>query len=108
MWLQRRCELIFVVLASSRGLSRRRRAQPPASTLASGLVRRCFASPALWRLERRCVASLVCFVLCLGLSHLQEYIAYGWMPHNDSFGFLDRPRGVLGQNHFFSLPMPQI
>jgi hypothetical protein len=37
MWLQRRCELIFVVLASSRGLSRRRRAQPPASTLASGV-----------------------------------------------------------------------
>jgi hypothetical protein len=28
VWLQRRCELIVVVLASSRGLSRRRRAQP--------------------------------------------------------------------------------
>jgi hypothetical protein len=25
---------------------------------------------------------------------------YGWMPHNASFGFLDRPRGVLGQIHF--------
>jgi hypothetical protein len=25
---------------------------------------------------------------------------YGWIPHNASFGFLDRPRGVLGQIHF--------
>jgi hypothetical protein len=25
---------------------------------------------------------------------------YGWMPHNAGFGFLDRPRGVLGQIHF--------
>jgi hypothetical protein len=26
--------------------------------------------------------------------------AYGWIPHNAGFGFLDRPRGVLGQIHF--------
>jgi hypothetical protein len=25
---------------------------------------------------------------------------YGWIPHNAGFGFLDRPRGVLGQIHF--------
>jgi hypothetical protein len=25
---------------------------------------------------------------------------YGWIPHNASFGFLDRPHGVLGQIHF--------
>jgi hypothetical protein len=25
---------------------------------------------------------------------------YGWMPHNAGFGFLDWPRGVLGQIHF--------
>jgi hypothetical protein len=60
------------VLASSRGLSRRRRAQPAPWRL----VRRCFASSALWRLERRYVASLAGFVRCLGLSYLQEHIAY--------------------------------
>jgi hypothetical protein len=27
-------------------------------------------------------------------------MAYGWMPHNAGFDFLDRPRGVLGQIHF--------
>ena len=25
---------------------------------------------------------------------------YGWMPHNASFGFLDRPPATLGQIHF--------
>jgi hypothetical protein len=25
---------------------------------------------------------------------------YGWIPHNAGFGFLDRPRGVLGQIYF--------
>jgi hypothetical protein len=25
---------------------------------------------------------------------------YGWMPHNASFGFLDRPRAILSQIHF--------
>jgi hypothetical protein len=25
---------------------------------------------------------------------------YRWMPHNASFGFLDRPHGILGQIHF--------
>jgi hypothetical protein len=25
---------------------------------------------------------------------------YGWMPHNASFGFLDRPPAILGQIHF--------
>jgi hypothetical protein len=24
----------------------------------------------------------------------------GWIPYNASFGFLDRPRAVLGQIHF--------
>jgi hypothetical protein len=26
--------------------------------------------------------------------------AYGWMPHNASFGFLDIPSAALGQIHF--------
>jgi hypothetical protein len=25
---------------------------------------------------------------------------YGWIPHNASFGFLDRPPAKLGQIHF--------
>jgi hypothetical protein len=29
------------------------------------------------------------------------YVEYGWMPHNSGFGFLDRPRAILGQIHFF-------
>jgi hypothetical protein len=31
---------------------------------------------------------------------LLEMHCYGWIPHNSSFGFLDRPRAVLGQIHF--------
>jgi hypothetical protein len=30
----------------------------------------------------------------------QKHRTYGWIPHNASFGFLDWPRGVLGQIHF--------
>jgi hypothetical protein len=29
-----------------------------------------------------------------------ERLSYGWMPHNASFGFLDRPLATLGQIHF--------
>ena len=32
--------------------------------------------------------------------HRRGYRNYRWMPHNASFGFLDRSRAILGQIHF--------
>ena len=43
---------------------------------------------------------------CLGVLNPQAgggligYWAYGWIPHNAGFGFLDRPPAILGQIHF--------